>query len=380
MYRIVGGLVVLLLAWPALADDKPKDKPKETDKQSPAEQYRALVTEYNQAQQDFFKAYQEAKTQQDKQKVLTEKRPQPEKYAAKFLVLAEKYPKEPAAVDSLVWIVQNTFAPPNAKDSPRAKAIGLMLRDHIESDKLGIVCQSLGNNWQDQQAEALLRGILEKSKSDNVKSEAVLALGHLIGEKANVVRQLRDENTAKRYTQFLGKETVEALQKTDLAKLEAQNEQLFKEFAEKYLPLMEQVRVDGLIQRFGYSSDKGSETVLRTVLERDKRHDIQGKACLALAESLKRRAEGMPEAEAKEAEKLQKESESLFERVEKDFSDVKSFRGTLADQAKSQLFELRFLSKGKPAPEIKAEDLDGKEFKLSDYKGKVVLLDFWGNW
>jgi len=35
---------------------------------------------------------------------------------------------------------------------------------------------------------------------------------------------------------------------------------------------------------------------------------------------------------------------------------------------------------GKPAPEISGEDLDGQQFKLSDYRGKVVLLDFWGNW
>jgi cytochrome oxidase Cu insertion factor (SCO1/SenC/PrrC family) len=35
---------------------------------------------------------------------------------------------------------------------------------------------------------------------------------------------------------------------------------------------------------------------------------------------------------------------------------------------------------GKKAPEIKGEDLDGKAFKLSDYRGKVVLLDFWGFW
>jgi peroxiredoxin len=28
-------------------------------------------------------------------------------------------------------------------------------------------------------------------------------------------------------------------------------------------------------------------------------------------------------------------------------------------------------------PEIDGEDQDGKQFKLSDYKGKVVLLDFW---
>jgi peroxiredoxin len=35
---------------------------------------------------------------------------------------------------------------------------------------------------------------------------------------------------------------------------------------------------------------------------------------------------------------------------------------------------------GKKAPEIAGEDIDGKKFKLSDYRGKVVLLDFWGNW
>lgn len=35
---------------------------------------------------------------------------------------------------------------------------------------------------------------------------------------------------------------------------------------------------------------------------------------------------------------------------------------------------------GKVIPDIVAEDTDGKEFKLSDYRGKVVLLDFWGHW
>jgi hypothetical protein len=32
------------------------------------------------------------------------------------------------------------------------------------------------------------------------------------------------------------------------------------------------------------------------------------------------------------------------------------------------------------APEITGEDIDGVTFKLSDYRGKVVVLDFWGNW
>ncbi len=35
---------------------------------------------------------------------------------------------------------------------------------------------------------------------------------------------------------------------------------------------------------------------------------------------------------------------------------------------------------GDPAPEIALEDVNGKVRKLSDLKGKVVLLDFWASW
>ena len=38
------------------------------------------------------------------------------------------------------------------------------------------------------------------------------------------------------------------------------------------------------------------------------------------------------------------------------------------------------LAKGRIAPDIEGVDLDGVAFKLSDYAGKVVLLDFWGDW
>jgi cytochrome c biogenesis protein CcmG/thiol:disulfide interchange protein DsbE len=34
----------------------------------------------------------------------------------------------------------------------------------------------------------------------------------------------------------------------------------------------------------------------------------------------------------------------------------------------------------KPAPEFALKDIDGKVVRLSDYKGKVVLLDFWATW
>ena len=35
---------------------------------------------------------------------------------------------------------------------------------------------------------------------------------------------------------------------------------------------------------------------------------------------------------------------------------------------------------GKPAPELKLKDLDGKDVALSDLRGKVVFVNFWATW
>jgi|SRR5689334_2705106 len=35
---------------------------------------------------------------------------------------------------------------------------------------------------------------------------------------------------------------------------------------------------------------------------------------------------------------------------------------------------------GKPAPDFAVKDLDGKDITLADYKGKVVLVNFWATW
>jgi hypothetical protein len=35
---------------------------------------------------------------------------------------------------------------------------------------------------------------------------------------------------------------------------------------------------------------------------------------------------------------------------------------------------------GRAAPEIAGADLDGVPLKLSDFRGQVVVLDFWATW
>jgi cytochrome oxidase Cu insertion factor (SCO1/SenC/PrrC family) len=52
----------------------------------------------------------------------------------------------------------------------------------------------------------------------------------------------------------------------------------------------------------------------------------------------------------------------------------------VGSQNRVQAHDPADLEIGKVAPDIEGEDIDGVPFKLSDYRGKVVVLDFWGDW
>jgi hypothetical protein len=181
------------------------------------------------------------------------------------------------------------------------------------------------------------------------------------------VKQCKDDpQAAKSVEQNSGKAYVEELQKADLAMLEAEAEKLYVEMTENYLPDTKTSSVALLCQRLQYTTD--SERLLRVLYTRDKRDEVRGVACLVLAQVLRRSAD----------EKKQKESEKLFEEAADKYADVKTaFDGAVGRKAMSELFDLRYLAVGKAAPEIKGTHQDGKPFKLSDYKGKVVLPDFW---
>ena len=73
--------------------------------------------------------------------------------------------------------------------------------------------------------------------------------------------------------------------------------------------------------------------------------------------------------------------EEYYERA-MEFDDVTNipFRSTVAEKAASELYGLRHLSIGKPSPDVEGPDQDGTNFKLSDYRGKVVLLYFWNEY
>ncbi len=72
--------------------------------------------------------------------------------------------------------------------------------------------------------------------------------------------------------------------------------------------------------------------------------------------------------------------EALYQTIIDQYAEVPYRKRKLGKMAEGALFEIRYLGIGKTVPEIEGEDLDGEAFQLSDYRGKVVVLDFWGDW
>jgi thiol-disulfide isomerase/thioredoxin len=145
------------------------------------------------------------------------------------------------------------------------------------------------------------------------------------------------------------------------------------------------------------------ETCLRTAVERSKNPKVRALCCFSLGrcyQELASAARDLNEPGRREIrdrfgpvvirrlrsldpEKLTREAEACFDRTIKEFGDERpmgTFFPPLGEQAEGMLFLLHHLGIGRTAPEIEGEDIDGKPMRLSDYRGKVVVVSFWATW
>ncbi|HEY2584814.1 MAG TPA: redoxin domain-containing protein [Tepidisphaeraceae bacterium] len=133
-------------------------------------------------------------------------------------------------------------------------------------------------------------------------------------------------------------------------------------------------RIANVFSIFQYSPSRAGDKLMRLAAEKSKSRDVRGSAIFWVAQSIKRSSE-----QTGDAQQLA-EAKKLYKQVAAEYADVKSGDATLGERATANLFQVENLAIGKTAPEITGKDANGKPLKLSDYRGKVVVLDFWGDW
>jgi len=230
-----------------------------------------------------------------------------ESYMDRFLAVAERDPKDPAARDALLWIADTgLWADHGAARRLRRvdRAMDLILEHHRNDEKLGPVLLTM-TNYPTAKRDDFLRAIYETTTARVVKGPACWCLAEYLRLKAGFARDVKHSKDAD-----------------DLAFLQR-----------RYGEYLNHLRL----------CDPGP---------------------------------------------MLKESEALCERTLDEFGDLAYPRGlskrakkkSLAELAERSLNEIRHLAVGNEAPEIIGEDAEGAAFKLSEYRGKVVVLTFSGNW
>ena len=281
------GLVLALFAINVAAQEQSKPT-------TPTEQYQALLKEF-QGNAGYYQSTNEAERAAIVSRV--------DAATVKLVELVEKNPKEPFALEALThvvtqeyWLNNHTSHPGWGTNSPQAKAIGLLLRDHLQSDQLIETCKRVNFGFR-QECETFLRTVLEKNPHREVQGAACLRLAQLLAGRVEKLELMKEQpELTRRYEELFGKEYMERLRQRDGAA-------------------------------------------------------------------------------------VMKEAEVLYEQASEKYDDVKlPWDETVGGVARTDLFELRHLSAGRLALEIEGADQDGRPFRLSDYRGKTVLLYFWSEY
>ena len=128
--------------------------------------------------------------------------------------------------------------------------------------------------------------------------------------------------------------------------------------------------------------------LIRAVAAKNPSREVRAQAEMGLAWQVAGKHYRAEMSGAPETPRLASETVARLEELIRDHGDCPSLRAlgrppsvkTVADEANLYLDEIRKVGIGNIAPEIRGPDLDGVGLKLSDHRGKVVMLVFWASW
>jgi thiol-disulfide isomerase/thioredoxin len=245
------------------------------------------------------------------------------KFAPEFLRLAEETPNDPVSLAALLAVgeygshcLDTCKYDGNSHSRLMERALELLAADRLNDERVGRLCSVL-SRLPSPARESFLRRVVRESKNPLVRGRACLALGELLKTKLGYVESLAESSLADVGAKY------EATWGGDyLAHLRGCDRAVLRAEAEKLL--------ERVIAEFGavtFVRGTSETSVWRGTAEKD----VAAKKTLGMV-------------------------------------------------AEADLEEIRHLAPGCIAPEIEGRDADNVPFKLSDYRGKVVVLTFSGNW
>lgn len=290
-------------------------------------EFEGLAKRYKQAQAVYAKAREKADS--DDKRADVYQRLHPENVIAnEFHAFAEAHPSTNRGVDALAFLIGRavSYGDVDARATiARQDAIKLATEKFIEQENLDRCLKGFNAGVVFPEAEASFRTIAEKSPHPHVRAAALLELAKWLKFKASIPEIKRNIE-----------EQIEQPEANDVTRMSKRE---FDAFTDPIDPLS---TIDEAIE---------------------------------VAKRIQREYPDLPAA----AREGRGTAELRYERVSED--TAKSWRlRSYAQRAASLEFELFFLAKGRSAPDMEGTDAEGKTFRLSDYRGRVVALMFTANW
>jgi hypothetical protein len=392
---MLGCLAVVLLALPALrADDKPKDDKKE---QTPKEQYQELNKEFNAKRNELMQSIRNAQGK-ERTELIQKYYGVGKEFSAKVFKIAENNPKDPIAAEAVFFVLQNgrdsdvfkkaLEKAPDAVAGLAPKDLAIKLRGMFVQD--GKLAEAVFNraekDGKDPAAIDLYNWVMQAGFNTPFRAKAVAKVKSLLDEMplADLTRRVHamnsnDESVLETVFKRAQKEEKEP-QAADLL--------LFVATRAYYMPIgaeageaflrkhLDHAAAERVCNALAQSNDPHAISALRFAVGAAEKPALKTAATFSLAKALALRTDRLGD-DPPELEKTAAEAEKYFTMI---IDELAKDDAAKKKAAQEELDYFRKLRVGKVVPEIKGVDLDEKEFKLSDYRGKVVLLDFWGNW
>ena len=315
-----------------------------------ADQFARIKAEYDAQQAATSRALETTKSQREINAVYRTMSPDEVAFSRRMIDLAARAPEDPAARDALIWVVNK----PNMFDvgpygDEFARAAALLVRHHGDDPEAIRVALGI-DNIVSHHRDALFSGFYAAAKGHEAKGLARLAMAQYLEEQAKFVVGTRglEGRQKNRFGGVIGddgKPFVKEVEQSD------------EEYAYiLQLGLRDPDAIRALAERlYAEVIAEYSDVAHRTVRFRE-------------LEALARQPEPKWNGKVLTPDELGQ------------LKSIVAKKQTLAEEAEARLDEMHNLIAGKPAPEIDGVDFDGQPLKLSAYRGKIVVLVFWGTW